>query len=149
MPLMTTQRLTSQNPIRRRGLGYDPYQHAEDLGIEVIHRRIRSAAGLWLPDYNAIVIRSGMRRIHDRSALAHEIGHAVLGHTDDRPLHERRADVFAAEHLVLEHEAIAAYPAVSDIHGLAFELCVSVRILAAWFRRRAVQGVPTCDAWPL
>lgn len=146
---MTTLRRTLWSPTLRKGLAYDPYQHAEVLGIEVIHRPITTAHGLWMPDHNLIVIREGMRRIHDRSALAHEIGHAVLGHVDDRPLFERRADVFAAENLVLESECRRAFPYVSDIHGLAFELCVSVRILAAWFGVRAVRAEPMPEAWPL
>lgn len=146
---MTIQRRTLWSRTLRRGLAYDPYEHADVLGIEVVHKPITSAHGLWLPDYNCIVIRSGMRRIHDRSALAHEIGHAVLGHDDDRPLHERRADVFAAEHMVLEPEARRAVAHCPDIHALAFELGVSVRILAAWFGIRAVRAEPTCDAWPL
>lgn len=146
---MTTRKRRPTSLILPRGLRYDPYEHAEALGIEVIHRPIKSACGLWLPDHNLIVIRSGMRRIHDRSTLAHEIAHAELGHTDDRPLHEKRADMFAAEYLVAEPEARRAAAIVPDIHGLAFELCVSVRILSAWFGRRAVQAEPTCDAWPL
>lgn len=146
---MTTPKQTPTSLILLRGLRYDPYEHAEALGIEVIHRPIRSAHGLWLPDHNLIVIRSGMRRIHDRSALAHEIAHAELGHADDRPLHERRADMFAAEYMVSEKECRAAAALVPDVHGLSFELCVSVRILSAWFSRRAVQAEPTCDSWPL
>lgn len=146
---MRTRQATWERATPPRGLNYDPYEHADALGIEVIHRPLVSAHGLWLPDYNCIVLRTGMKRSQERSALAHEIGHAALGHHDDRPLHERRADVFAAEHLVTEPEARRAVAYCSDIHGLAFELCVSVRILAAWFGIRAVRAEPTCDAWPL
>lgn len=108
---------------------YDPYAHAEQLGIEVIHRPIRTANGLWLPDHNTIVIRSGMRAVHDRSALAHELGHAVLGHRDDRPKHEVLADRYAATNLIDLDECRRLLKWVPDSARLAQELEVSTRLL--------------------
>ena len=120
----------------RRGLRYDPYQHAEHLGIEVIHRPIRHANGMWLPDYNVIVIQSGLRVLHDRSTLAHEIAHAMLGHTDDREKHERQADAFASELLIHPDECELAQRHCRDVHELALELQVATPLLAQWLERR-------------
>jgi hypothetical protein len=53
---------------------YDPYAHAEQLGIRVIRRRLTTGTGLWVPDQNVIFLQDRMRRVHDRSTLAHEIG---------------------------------------------------------------------------
>jgi Zn-dependent peptidase ImmA (M78 family) len=111
---------------------YDPYKHAEDLGITVIHRNIRCANGLWVPDHDLIVIRSGMRAVHDRSALSHELGHAVLGHRDDRPKHEVMADRYAANNLLVLEEVVDAMKTAPDCHRLAHELGVSTRLMRVW-----------------
>lgn len=132
-----TQRLTPTSQRLRRGLAYDPYSHAEALGIEVIHRPIRHANGMWLPDHSLIVIQSGLRRLHDRSTLAHEIAHAMLGHVDDRPKHERQADAFAGELLIHPAECEEASRHTHNVHELSLELQVSTRILTAWLSRRA------------
>lgn len=109
--------------------GYDPYADAEQRGIEVIHRPIRTANGMWLPDHNLIVIRSGMRAVHDRSTLAHELAHAELGHRDDRPKHEVLADRAAAEWMIDYDECVDTMRWCPDAHRLATELGVSTRLL--------------------
>lgn len=111
---------------------YDPYEHAERIGIEVIHRPLRTRNGMWIPDHRLIVVRAGMRAIHDRCALAHELGHACLGHRDDRPKHERQADWFAARHLIDRAAAEAVFEWAPDEAVAAFELGVSLRLLRAW-----------------
>jgi Zn-dependent peptidase ImmA (M78 family) len=112
--------------------GYDPYEHAARIGIEVIHRSIRTSNGRWIPDHRLIVIRSGMRAVHDRSALAHELGHACLGHRDDRPKHERQADWFAARHCIDRDEAERVFRWAPDESAAALELGVSLRLLRAF-----------------
>lgn len=107
---------------------YDPYKHAEELGITVIHRKIRTANGMWIPDHNMIVIRSGMRRVHDRSTLAHELGHVVHGHRDDRPKHEVQADRWAATQLIDLDHCREVMEWVPDAARLAAELEVSPRL---------------------
>lgn len=111
---------------------YDPYEDAEQRGIHVIHRSIRSANGFWYPDYNLIVIKSGMRAVHDRSALAHELAHAALGHRDDRPKHENRADQVAAANLIDAERCSDLMRWCSDESQLAQELGVSRRLLLAY-----------------
>ncbi len=113
---------------------YNPYEHAERLNIEVIHRPIRTDNGLWLPDHRLIVIRSGLRAVHDRSTLAHEIAHACLGHRDDRPKHERQADWFAARKLIDRGEAERVFQWAPDETVAALELGVSQRMLRAFLQ---------------
>lgn len=111
---------------------YDPFAHADRLGIRVIFGRLRTANGLWLPDHRTIFIKEGMRAVHTRVALAHEIGHAELGHEDDRPKHERQADLYAARHLVdpVRLRELAAW--TNDAFRIAQELGVTQRILHAY-----------------
>lgn len=108
---------------------YDPYEHAERLGIRVEYQSLRTVNGLWIPDRNLIIIRSGMRRPHERSTLAHEIGHAIHGHRDDRPKHERQADVFAATHLIDPETVRGLLEWTPDVFRLAAELDVSPRMV--------------------
>ncbi|PCN46973.1 hypothetical protein Csp2054_14110 [Curtobacterium sp. 'Ferrero'] len=119
---------------------YDPYEHAAQLGINVVHRPIRTANGFWYPDHNLIVIRSGMRAVHDRSALAHEIGHAVLGHRDDRPKHETQADRYAALHLIDDDDVARVCAWTQDSAKIAAELGVSGKLWRVWANVRRQQG---------
>lgn len=111
---------------------YDPYQHAAELGIRVDHQSLRSANGLWVPDHNLILIRSGMRKVHDRSTLAHELAHALLGHRDDRPKHEVQADRLAADNLIDFDECRRAFRTEQDFYRAALELQVSTRLLRVY-----------------
>jgi len=79
---------------------YDPFAHAERLGIRVEYQSLRSARGLWLPDYRTIILKAGMRRLDERSTLTHELGHVCLGHRDDRPKFEIAADRWAVRKLI-------------------------------------------------
>jgi len=40
---------------------YDPWEHAERLGIHVVYGRLRTANGLWLPEHRTIVLKPRMR----------------------------------------------------------------------------------------
>ncbi len=112
---------------------FDPYDLAEALGINVIHRPIRSAHGLWIPEHNTIVIRSGLRRIHDRVALTHEIGHAIHGHDCSEPKQELQADIFAAKKLIDPKLLKRLKPYRDDVAALALELGVTQRLLRIFF----------------
>lgn len=119
---------------------YDPYAHAEELGIEVVHSHIRTANGMWIPDHNLIVVKSGLRAVHDRSALAHEIGHAQLGHRDDRPKHEVLADRYAAHKMIDLDECLEVMKWAPDPHKLAIELGVSTRLLRVFLNVNRLAG---------
>jgi Zn-dependent peptidase ImmA (M78 family) len=119
---------------------YDPYEHAEALGITVVHAPIRTAHELWLPDRNTIVVRSGLRRVHDRSALAHGVAHAVLGHEDDRPKHEVQADRLAAANLIDLDECLELMKWTPDCARLARELDVSTRLARVFLLTHQLAG---------
>ncbi|WP_300345204.1 ImmA/IrrE family metallo-endopeptidase [Nesterenkonia sp.] len=123
-------RKTSQTP--RRGRSYDPWEHADQLGIEVVVRRLRTANGRWFPDYRQILISDRLRPGQQRLVLAHELGHGALGHPDDRPKHEKQADQFAARNLIDPDELADLYKWCPDEGRLIQELGVSRRLLRAY-----------------
>lgn len=120
-----------------RGRRYDPWAHADALGLEVVVRRLRTAHGLWLPEHGAILISDRLRTANQRIILAHEVGHAALAHPDDRPKHEAQADRFAARHLICPDELADLYGWCSDESHLVRELGVTTRIFRAYVLDRA------------
>jgi Zn-dependent peptidase ImmA (M78 family) len=120
------------NPTHPRGRAYDPWAHADDMGIEVVVRPLRSAHGLWLPEYNTILLHSRLRAGAQRNVLAHEVGHAALAHPDDRPKHERQADVFAARNLIDPAELADLYKWCPDEQRIVTELGVTTRLFRAF-----------------
>lgn len=107
---------------------YDPYDHAAQLGLTVLHRPIRAAHEMWLPEHNTIVIRSGLRAVHDRSALAHGVAHAEYGHERSGPKEETQADRRAAERLIDLGQCVELMKWAPDCHVLARELGVTTRL---------------------
>jgi Zn-dependent peptidase ImmA (M78 family) len=103
--------------------------------VQVIVRPIRTANELWMPEFRTIVIRSVLRAAHQRVALAHGIGHADLGHEDDRPKHETQANQFAALYLIdpLEFRDVAKW-AQNDKGLICTELGITTRVLDAYLR---------------
>lgn len=124
--------LSRTNPTPLRGRSYDPWAHAEQLGIDVIVRPLRTAHGLWLPDMNTIAIHSRIRAGAQRLVLAHELGHADLGHRDDRPKHEHQADVYAARNLICPDELQDLYKWCPDEQRIISELGVTTRLFRAY-----------------
>lgn len=120
-----------------RGRAYDPWAHADALGIEVVVRPLRTAHGLWLPEREAILISDRLIQRHQRIILAHELGHASLAHPDDRPKHEVQADRFAARHLICPDELADLYGWCTDESHLVRELGVTTRIFRAFVLDRA------------
>lgn len=115
-----------------RGREYDPWEHAEYLGIDVHTRPLHAGHGLWLPDHSAILIHSRLRHGAQRNVLAHEIGHADLGHVDDRPKHERQADEYAALNLICPRELADLYKWCPDEQRIVSELGVTTRLFRAF-----------------
>ena len=115
-----------------KGRAYDPWAHAEHLGIEVIVRRLRTANGRWFPEYGQILISDRLRVSQQRLVLAHEIGHGVFGHTDERPKHERQADQFAARNLIDPEELADLYKWCPDEQRIVTELGVTTRLFRAY-----------------
>ena len=113
---------------------YDPWEHAERLGIHVVYGRLRTANGLWLPEHRTIVLKPRMRALVERTVLAHELGHVCLGHLDDRPKHELQADRFAARHLIHPDRLREVAACTPDPAQWALELQVTPRVLETYLR---------------
>ena len=114
------------------GATYDPHEHAEQLGIDVVYDRLRTAHGLWVPDFNTIILQPRMRAIQERSVLAHEIAHASLGHRDARPKHEVVADRFAAENLIDAERFDELVTWAPDAARLSLELGVTTKLMRVY-----------------
>jgi hypothetical protein len=112
---------------------YDPYEHAAALGVRVIHRKLTTGTGLWVPDLNTVFIQERLRSVHDRSALAHELGHVDLAHRDDRPKHEVMADRYAAEHMVDPDRLVDLMRWSPDPSRWAHELGVTTRLIRVYW----------------
>lgn len=112
---------------------YDPEEHAEELGIRVLRRRLTTGTGLWIPEQRIIFLQDRMRRVHDRSTLAHELGHACLGHHDDRRKHEVQADRFAAENMIDREQLVDLMRWSPDPSRWALELDVSTKLIRVYW----------------
>lgn len=109
----------------------------EEQGIRLIERRGRTLGG-YDHESHSIRLDPGMSARTRRSVLAHELGHAALGHsvtTHDslRRRQERQADEWAAR-LLITPAAYAAAEALQGTHhaSLAFELGVTVELVVAF-----------------
>lgn len=113
---------------------------AEEHGVRVVER-FGPTRGGFEPSSRTIRLDPGMSARTTRSVLAHELGHAVLGHlpTDDariRAQQERQADEWAACRLITPR----AYAEAEETRGphlasLAFELDVTIELVLAYQRR--------------
>ena len=122
---------------------------ADELGLRVIERPGPTPGG-FQPVTRTIRLAPGLSRRTPRSVLAHEPGHALLGHPPTwqaafRARQERQADEWAARRLITP----AAYAAAEQLRGthlasLAFELDVTIEIVLAFQRvlRREQLTVP-------
>lgn len=118
---------------------HDLLKLAEDLGLTVIERR-----GLKLGGYHhgstSIRLNPDLPRRVARSVLAHEIAHHVFGDVPTvygpaRAKQERRADEWAALHLIDPHR----FAEVEKIRGnhpasIAYDLDVTVELVTAFQR---------------
>ena len=127
---------------------YDPHDHAASLNIELVYGRLRTGNALWVPDRRMILLQKNMRVIHERSILAHELGHAELGHRDDRPKHEVLANRFAAENLVDRAHYLELLPWATDAARLSLELGVTTKLMQVYLNvhRRDLDGLRDSQA---
>ena len=128
----------------RRGMEYDPWQHAELLGLRVEERRLKSGIlGEYRHQQRLILLSPRMVHRQARSTLTHELMHAIAG---DVPtpfgfLHakqERSARIATARQLVVSDEyALAEILHGEHLDSIARELCVDQQVVADW---RCIQG---------
>lgn len=106
----------------------DPYQLAEALGVPVLYTR-RLTGSLGVTDGKHIWLRRGLPRAVERSTLAHELAHVLLGHTacqDGRG--EARADRLAVRLLVSLGEVERELRCCDSMEALAEALGVDMRM---------------------
>ena len=101
--------------------------------------------GLWVPDHSVVVLNPGMGEVKERCTLAHELAHAVLGHTDSTPFHEWQADRYAATHMVAREDFLYWWPRCETIEDLAFELAVTKKLALAYIGLVDRAAVPVED----
>lgn len=115
---------------------YDPYEHAERLGIKVLTGRIRCDNGLWIAEERMIILKRGLRASFEREVLTHEIGHCVLGHRDTRTKFETQANRWAARKLIAPDQLADVVKISPDPGVWAVELGVSECLMGLWLQDR-------------
>lgn len=120
-----------------RGRDYDPWEHADALGIPVFVRRLRSANAIYFREYGEIILSDRLRVGDQRLSLSHELGHVELEHQDDRPKHEKQADRFAAQNLICPDELADLYGWCRDERRIVAELGVTTRLFRAYVLSQA------------
>lgn len=112
---------------------------ALEHGVEVV-THIGGDKGRWYPGRRTISLRADLPARARRCTLAHELGHAVLGHEAGPGLprwvvdkQERAADRWAAETLISEDAYKSAEAALGPHPGaIAAELGVTVHTITVW-----------------
>lgn len=114
-------------------------RYAESQGVEVIERHLPNTwpHALYIPELNTIYLEARQPHCYKRANLAHELGHAVLGHT--RPQtdwwesrQELQADIFAA-HLLINPSDYAHLEELYDsAPAIADELEITPHLLEVW-----------------
>lgn len=118
---------------------------AEERGIRVVEAPGASRGG-YDPERRTIRLSPGMSRRTTRSVLAHELGHAELGHAPTaHPTlsrrQERQADAWAARLLITPQDyALAESARGAHVPSLAFDLDVTVEIVTAYRRLLHLDG---------
>lgn len=120
-----------------KGRAYDPWEHADALGVPVFVRRLRTARGIYFREYGEIILSDKLRAGDLRLTLSHEIGHFELLHEDDRPKHENQADRFAAQNLICPDELADLYGWCADEKRIIAELGVTTKLFRAYVLSQA------------
>lgn len=113
---------------------------ADALGVTVEYTDLVSRDGEYRHDLKRIRLREGMTLRQERSALAHEVAHAVFGDVPSKfgPVNakqERRADEWASLRLITPatyREAEQRWE--GHVGAMAYDLGVTTRLVEA-FRR--------------
>jgi Zn-dependent peptidase ImmA (M78 family) len=127
-----------RDPARRRHpVTYDPYQHADELGLQVEEQTLRTTHGLYIPGRDLIILRRGISQTAARCVLAHEIQHYLAGDRRVPSLpwtirQERRADRAAARRLIDPNTLFDLQQSSDDPGVWAYELQVTGDILLAY-----------------
>lgn len=109
----------------------DLLHDAAQLGISVhiAHLDDPDLLGYYDRAHSRIVLAIDMTMTQTRCVLAHELAHAMLGHTHSTGPAERRADRLAASMLITPHDYRHATLVADDPAGIAIELGVTVDVV--------------------
>lgn len=111
---------------------FDVEDFACSLGIKVVESS-KARFGYFCRDTGTIVVPTDVPARLRRSMIAHELGHAVYGHTVSDAKSERQADEYAARLLITEKEYRRAETMFGqDVDTLAYELNVTPSLIIAW-----------------
>lgn len=114
-------------------------RYAESQGVEVIERHLPNTwpHALYIPELNTIYLEARQPHCYKRVNLAHELGHAVLGHT--RPQtewwearQELQADIFAARLLIDPSDYAHLEELYDSTPAIAEDLEVTPHLLEVW-----------------
>jgi Zn-dependent peptidase ImmA (M78 family) len=111
-----------------------------------VHRcQLDEGRGWWCPSERVILLDSRLDRRTARCVLAHELGHALLGHTGAPQFgdvewlaarQEAQADRWAARHLLDASDVARALAAHrDDLEAASLELHVTTQVLLTWLRQ--------------
>lgn len=122
---------------------------ADEQRLRIVERPGRTRGG-FDPVTRTIRLSPGMSARTTRSVLAHELGHAELGHDlvpARRRRQERQADEWAACRLI----SPGAYAEAEALRGphlasLAFELGVTIELVTAYQRLLRQGAIPVATA---
>lgn len=114
----------------------DLLRRAAGLGVSVHLAQIDDPEllGYYDRNLNMIVLALGMTRTQTQCVLAHELAHAMLGHTHTTGPAERRADQLAASMLIHPDDYRRAESLYSDIASIAAELGVTIEVVRDYQR---------------
>lgn len=129
--------------VRREYGGRDIFETAANSGANVWRRELGSLKGFYLCENGSryIIVNSGLDEVVARTVCAHELGHDMLhrelsaGGIRENSLFlannktEREANLFAAEMLISDREALSVLEYAADISQAAYELGVMPEIV--------------------
>lgn len=114
----------------------------EALGVQVVYGDLDGALyGGYMHDLRAIVIDKSLGPVQRKSTLAHELGHAILGHDCSTPANEREASEWGARIMIQGCRFWRATRMYDTPQEVAAELGVLPRdvvFYSEWFNRECL-----------
>lgn len=114
-------------------------RYAESQGVEVVERHLPDSwpRALYIPELNTIYLEARQPHCYKRVNLAHELGHAMLGHTRAQTdwweaRQELQADIFAACLLINPDDYARLEVSYDSDASIAEELEVTPYLLEVW-----------------
>lgn len=120
-------------------IDYDPFLHAESLGLPIVHRRrlpTPQMVACYSRKHNAVFVRPDLHSAVERCAVAHEIVHFEHNDVGTTKSQEDRADRIAAQRLVRPSRVEEIAATTEDPARIALELDVTEKIMRAYLRQR-------------